>query len=392
MFSIIIPTMWRSTLIKEMLPKYEACKLVGEIILIDNDISLTPEFRGFKKLIYLPKKENIFVNPAWNLGSSLAKYRIIFANDDILIDNLLGLLTKLKSTHFDVVGAQIYSDNKSIRKLDKFPAQSWGSFLCFKDKYHYVPEQFKVYMGDKLFFDSFNCAWIGGYIKSPRSQTVKSINVSEYIEREGLMYAKMKVPCRENIIIRTSNRPNYFQNAIKSVKKHAPNAKIHVTIDDIKDLDYVLKYAPDCNYYLVDREKMLNFGRKVEIQTKSFCPNLYLNVVKPFLNGWCTILDDDCCLVSDLVIPENENEIVLSKVDIRSRIVPVVWKNEPTFTDIDMGGIIFHSSRMVDFTPQRGGDYKFIAEMYSKSDIIWNDNIVVQMQTGLNHGNRKDLC
>lgn len=69
-FSVIIPTMWKSKRTQGMLSALEASEHVKEIVLIDNDPSArkSVKLEHFKKLIHLPQEENIFVNPAWNLG------------------------------------------------------------------------------------------------------------------------------------------------------------------------------------------------------------------------------------------------------------------------------------------------------------------------------------
>jgi hypothetical protein len=46
---------------------------------------------------------------------------------------------------------------------------------------------------------------------------------------------------------------------------------------------------------------------------------------------------------------------------------------------------------MVRFTPQRGGDYQFITEMYNKCRTVWRDEVVASVQIKGNFGNRTDL-
>jgi len=375
-----------------MLPIYEKCKRIKEIIIIDNDISKRPKLIGFKKIIYLPQEQNIFVNPAWNLGASLAKHEIILANDDVIIDDLEGLLDIFDKSEYTMIGADILKRGcqKGETACLRFPANSFGCFLRIKN-YLYIPEQMKIWRGDWFLYDHSRVSWVAGYIETPMATTVNdaSCNFMPQCHKDKREYDKLKSK-ELNIIIRTSNRPNYFRNCIASVKRYAPNAQIHVTVDNENDLAYVKHFAPDCSYYLINRDTIQNFANKQVIERKPFIYNLYLNVVKPFLKGSCMILDDDCQLMASPKLTK-KGQIILSKVDIRKRIVPVKFKQEPKFTDIDMGGIMFHSEDMVDFRPQRGGDFDFIKEMYDKCTTVWNDEVIVQMQTGLNHGKRNDL-
>ena len=74
-FSVIIPTMWKCDLIFKLLPILEASDFVGEILLIDNDKSnRPPQITNTTKLRIIEQEQNIYVNPAWNLGVELSNY------------------------------------------------------------------------------------------------------------------------------------------------------------------------------------------------------------------------------------------------------------------------------------------------------------------------------
>jgi len=152
LFSIIIPTMWRSDLIHRMLPVYEKSKFVGEIIIIDNDPLKTPNLSGFTKVRHYTNGENIYVNPAWNWGASLAKYNLIIANDDIVVD-IDCVLKLILDSDFDVVGIRLKTDGNGIRiqQITAFPANSYGCFMYVKN-YINIPEQLKIWYGDKILF------------------------------------------------------------------------------------------------------------------------------------------------------------------------------------------------------------------------------------------------
>ena len=88
MISIVMPTLWKGEFYKKMLPILSAHELVGEIIIIDNSPdNVDKEILSLEKIKYLPQKENIFVNPAWNLGVEVSSYdRICLYSDDVLFD------------------------------------------------------------------------------------------------------------------------------------------------------------------------------------------------------------------------------------------------------------------------------------------------------------------
>ena len=85
-FSIVVPTMWRFNLFADFLVKLVQVDAVGEIIIINNAMEAKPDHSIFAhpKIKMHDFKLNIFVNPAWNYGVSVAKYdNICIMNDDV---------------------------------------------------------------------------------------------------------------------------------------------------------------------------------------------------------------------------------------------------------------------------------------------------------------------
>lgn len=81
---------------------------VGEIIIINNDVSNTPiqveELRTDPKILILDQQENINVNASWNLGVRTSKHdKLCFLNDDAAVD--LKLFSVMDSWLTDQVGA-----------------------------------------------------------------------------------------------------------------------------------------------------------------------------------------------------------------------------------------------------------------------------------------------
>ena len=198
-----------------------------------------------------------------------------------------------------------------------------------------------------------------------------------------------------NIVIRTSGRPNYFKNCINSIRKFAPRAMLHIIVDNTEDREYVEKLAYGLKYwyYNVDKEAVKTICDKIKITRPQFIYNYYFNLVKPYLNGWCLLLDDDDELLHTINIDFVPPNIYLYKVKIGERIVPNKenFGNRPVLNDISGIGIVFHSSQMVDWMPQRGGDFDFITAMYEKNNPVWVDEILSGTQTGGNFGKRNDL-
>ena len=107
MFSIIIPTLLKDIdVLNKLLAQLNEDSTVGEIIIIDNSCSsFKTDFSKVK--IHVPK-ENLFVNPAWNLGIKLSspesKYFGILNDDIIFQKNLFEQVHTFLETASDEVG------------------------------------------------------------------------------------------------------------------------------------------------------------------------------------------------------------------------------------------------------------------------------------------------
>jgi hypothetical protein len=171
--------MWRAEHIHKMLPMLDAHSVIGEIILIDNDVQRAnhAELSLIKKLVYLPQEQNIYVNPAWNLGVKIAKYdKLMFLNDDCLVNlnslfqiyqqitpekGLLGFselsycgfaIEIFESVKQSGIGDYVtFEESYGTNELSGMPHFSYGSVMfCHKDSYYEIPEEFKIYYGDLL--------------------------------------------------------------------------------------------------------------------------------------------------------------------------------------------------------------------------------------------------
>ena len=175
--SVIIPTlqMKRKVLIKSV-SQLLRDDVVDEIIVINNlvDTPLQDEVFSHKKVkIYTPK-ENLFVNPSWNLGVEMARNnKFLLLNDDILFEEnyctrvlehevwneqYLGLIG-MYSQYIDERDKNSSDDldyppmnNEPLSMLETFDFKlpgHWGVAI-FGDKknYYEIPDDFKIIYGD----------------------------------------------------------------------------------------------------------------------------------------------------------------------------------------------------------------------------------------------------
>lgn len=163
-FSVIIPTLWKSKRIHKLIKDLSSCKNVGEIILIDNNNKFKQYYpEGVLKVKVISKKENIFVGPAWNLGVEKAKYEnIALVNDDINFDNIIfekimpyinqGIIGMAKENYNNKnlngeIGIEVFSNG--IGPPIYVRPGGWGCFILFK-KYIWkkIPEEIKIWYTD----------------------------------------------------------------------------------------------------------------------------------------------------------------------------------------------------------------------------------------------------
>lgn len=167
-FSIVIPTLWKSNRIHKLLDDLIKCDDVDEIIIIDNNKGYYNHYdRILDKVNLIQMDDNIYVNPAWNLGVSLSKnYSIALVNDDINFNTIIfKFLNSYRLDRFGIIGMdtlnyKTHIEAPKIQKEDRRNVQrfGWGCFIAFDKKYWIdIPDNIKLWYGDD-FIRMFNNA------------------------------------------------------------------------------------------------------------------------------------------------------------------------------------------------------------------------------------------
>lgn len=246
-FSVVIPTMWGSNFLINMLDEYEKCDLVKEVILIDNNPNLKPELDSFNKVIYYTDNKNIYVNPAWNIGYTLSSYNLILANDDIFINNISEVLEIISKSDFDIIGVDWKKSNiLTIDEISDFGVDGYGCFMYIKN-YISIPNQYKIWRGDYIQFDHNKKR---GSLKNPGlsgdiSKTVNSDkNLQGIAKNDYLTYNKLSKQESKKVLFVLVNygteQIDYLRTVvmtIKSFKKYKTtiivNSNINFKIDGV---------------------------------------------------------------------------------------------------------------------------------------------------------------
>lgn len=168
--SIIIPTLQKDlNILNTLVAELDLDENVGEIIIIDN--SLNGYSHKSSKLRVITPKQNIYVNPAWNLGIENAKYNVFgILNDDILLPRkfciqVLNFINRTKNC--GLIGLESstsmeYTKNsfedlpetgelkfKKIKHIYDNQDYFWGSSIFGeKENYYNIPEKMKIWCGD----------------------------------------------------------------------------------------------------------------------------------------------------------------------------------------------------------------------------------------------------
>ncbi|MBQ8635882.1 hypothetical protein IJ425_07000 [bacterium] len=163
MISIVIPTLQKNrAILYNLIDSLDLDNSVGEIIIIDNSLKGI-DYTSPKTRVITPK-ENIFVNPSWNLGVKEAKYDIVgLLNDDIVLcDNFCTNIASKMTPDMGIVG---FNSSKYMFPCDK--AESKPIATCvelepitymdkyfgvcmffYKQAYTQIPEEMKIVYGD----------------------------------------------------------------------------------------------------------------------------------------------------------------------------------------------------------------------------------------------------
>ena len=175
MISFIIPTLLKPITLFNLVNKLTLSPLVAEIVIINNSLD-DLNFNSDKVIIYTPKT-NMFVNPSWNLGVSIAKGEYIcLCNDDIDFDtNVLEVIcNKFSKSNVGVIGPSESCFNLELKQTSiKFKISyninyGFGVLMFFKkESYVLIPESLKIWCGDDFLFHS----------QSRKNYTISGMNI-----------------------------------------------------------------------------------------------------------------------------------------------------------------------------------------------------------------------
>ena len=183
MIDIVIPTMVHCDTggLKYSITQAMSSEHVSKIIIIDNsgeskfskELDFHPDTGGRDKLIIRTMENNIYVNPAWNLGVSLCSSpNVLIMNDDIfchhkVYDQVNRVMNQLNVGICSVTTKSCRSVDDYLKYIDDFEdliktistfehpdKKKSGWFFCVKKKiWKDIPSELKIFYGDDLIFE-----------------------------------------------------------------------------------------------------------------------------------------------------------------------------------------------------------------------------------------------
>jgi len=196
-----------------------------------------------------------------------------------------------------------------------------------------------------------------------------------------------------NILIRTSNRPIFFADCIKSIRSQTYRDINIIVGNDANDC-YCKPFNP------IKLEKIAKIDHKID-SARFFPYNSYLNVMLKYCKpGYVLILDDDDMLTDSGSLQKiwdvhNEDKTVFWKVKVGNRVVPRKENFQKVVNrDLSMIGMAFstHWIPLLWFAPYKQADYRLAWLLTGLCDSIWIDEVLTNTQRseGDGMGLRKD--
>jgi GT2 family glycosyltransferase len=191
-WTVVIPTMWKSELLKELLSNLIQSNRVDEIIIIDNNYRGRFDIPISTKIKLIKESKNIFVNPAWNKGIDLAKNKhVCLCNDDVLFCS--EIFDSLEKLNFEssVYGCHLESFHLDISRFSleiqkgHHISSGWGCVI-FLDKFYFkeIPMNLKILFGDNWLVHHFKYCYALKYPIKTQMGTTSSRDEMNAIVRE----------------------------------------------------------------------------------------------------------------------------------------------------------------------------------------------------------------
>ena len=206
-----------------------------------------------------------------------------------------------------------------------------------------------------------------------------------------------------NLLVRTSHRPNYFQNCVDSIYRQTyKNWNLIIGVDDKASE----KYAQPAKGRIIEynySNLVVPTPPKSEEYGVPFIYNLYFNDLhKEVTQGYVLYLDDDDKLFNNDSLEKivnnikTDDDLIFWRVKFPNRLVPsdINFGKPPVLRDVDTIGFIFNHKYMFNWEPYKRGDYRIAKKLFETvpNKIYINEILTsIQRETEDGMGRKDDL-
>jgi hypothetical protein len=207
-----------------------------------------------------------------------------------------------------------------------------------------------------------------------------------------------------NILVRTSNRPNFFKECINSILNQTyKNINILVSYDDEETNAYITPYpVKPIKCFRVRADKIPEPPNRIEYGLNAPYNIYFNNMMTQVKEGYIIYQDDDDKFADKFVIEKivnkivDKNSLVLWKIQAPKRVVPSKenFGKEPVNCDIGGNAFLFHSDykHLATWEPYRKGNWRVCSKLYPILNPIWINEILCESQIPVaGYGRRLDL-
>lgn len=210
-----------------------------------------------------------------------------------------------------------------------------------------------------------------------------------------------------NILIRTSNRPNFFNRCYQSIREQTyKNIRIVVSYDDDFTNRYVKKYKTDAIIGFNRVDDWSEIRNEVFLPghiSKPFPPNEYFNeMMKLTQPGYIIKLDDDNRFASNDVLQKivmnisGKDQMLFWRVQFPGYLIPdnQYFGYPPHCCQIDTAGFTFHTDyiRYGTWDKYSLGDYRTAMSLYLHiPKKVYINEVLTALQASPGSGLRNDL-
>lgn len=159
MITVVIPTMWRTSELKDIIRVCTAADSIVKIQIINNDQSAGKLFDWTllnhpKIQIYTPPK-NIYITAAWNYGVQHSQTDIVcLLNDDIVLDSkVFDFINNSWPTAAGIIGLGFKTTGCCVLNAVNQRTHGFGQCMFLKrTDYQPIPEDLKLWFNDDWLF------------------------------------------------------------------------------------------------------------------------------------------------------------------------------------------------------------------------------------------------